>query len=247
MIFQDRPYQTKAVDAIWDYFRSESGNPLVAMPTGTGKSVVIARFLQSVYNPYPRQRIMLLTHVKELIQQNFEKLKALWPFAPAGIYSAGLNQRNANCAITFAGIASVAKKWALFGHIDLVLIDEAHLLSPNDQTMYRAFLAGLRSINPFLKVIGFTATPWRLGHGHLCDPFEDKKGALCEPLFSAVCYDLTSRTAFNELIEQGYLIPLVPKRTKLHLDTEGLHSRGGEFIEKEMQDRFDKEEITHAT
>lgn len=246
MIFQDRPYQTDAVAAIWDYFRKETGNPLVAMPTGTGKSVVIARFLQSVFIPYPTQRILLLTHVKELIQQNFEKLKMLWPFAPAGIYSAGLNKREANCPITFAGIASVAKKWAMFGHIDLVLIDEAHLLSPNDQTMYRAFLAGLRSINPLLKVIGFTATPWRLGHGHLCDPFEDKKGTLCDPLFSHVCFDLTSREAFNKLIQDGYLIPLVPKRTKLHLDTEGLHSRGGEFIEKEMQDKFDKEEITHA-
>jgi DNA repair protein RadD len=245
--FQDRPYQTEAVNCIWDYFRTHpTGNPLVAMPTGTGKSVVIARFLQSVMMQFGNQRILILTHVKELIQQNYEKLMMLWQFAPAGIYSEGLNQRNMTQPITFAGIASVARKWAAFGHIDLVLIDEAHLMSPNDQTMYRTFLAGLQSINPHLRVIGLTATPWRMGHGHLIDPYEDSKGNLLPPLFTDVCFDITGLTAFNRLFNEGYLVPLVPKKPKLHLDTEGLHTRGGEFIEKEMQEKFDREDITEA-
>ena len=246
-VFQDRPYQTEAVESIWEYFRTHPvGNPLVAMPTGTGKSVVIARFLQSVMTQYGGQRILVLTHVKELIQQNYEKLMMLWPFAPAGIYSAGLNQRNMSQPITFAGIASVARKWAAFRHIDLVLIDEAHLMSPNDQTMYRTFLAGLQSINPRLRVIGLTATPWRMGHGHLIDPYEDAKGNLLPPLFTDVCFDITGLEAFNRLIHEGYLVPLVPKRPKLILETDGLHKRGGEFIEKEMQEKFDRDEITEA-
>lgn len=246
-VYQDRPYQSEAVESIWDYFRTHpTGNPLVAMPTGTGKSVVIARFLQSVMMMYGNQRILVLTHVKELIQQNYEKLMGLWQFAPAGIYSAGLNQRNMTQPITFAGIASVARKWAAFGHIDLVMIDEAHLMSPNDQTMYRTFLAGLKSINPMLRVIGLTATPWRMGHGHLIDPYDDGKGNLLEPLFTDVCFDLTEMEKFNDLFNQGYLIPLVPKKPKLLLDTEGLHTRGGEYIEKEMQEKFDRDEITEA-
>lgn len=246
-MFQDRQYQSEAVGSIWAYFREHAtGNPLVAMPTGTGKSVVIARFLQSVLMQFGRQRIMVLTHVKELIQQNYEKLMSLWNFAPAGIYSAGLNQRNFTQPITFAGIASVARWWAQFGHIDLILIDECHLLSPNDQTMYRTFIANLKSINPYLRVIGFTATPWRMGHGHLTDPYEDSKGNLMDPLFSDVCFDITALKPFNRLFDEGYLIPLVPKRPKLHLDTDGLHTRGGEFIEKEMQEKFDKAEITEA-
>lgn len=246
MAFNDRPYQSEAVWSIWTYFGRATGNPLIAMPTGTGKGVVIARFLQGVFQQYPLQRIMLLTHVKELIQQNFEKLKMLWPFAPAGIYSAGLNEKNHNCPITFAGIQSVWKKWHLFGHVDLVLIDEAHLLSPNDQTMYRSFLAGLLSVNPLLKVVGLTATPWRLGHGHLCDPSFDSKGNEIPSLFTDVCFDITGPDAFNRLIAEGYLVPLIPKRTKLELSTDGLHIRGGEFIESEMQQRFDKAEITEA-
>lgn len=244
--FQDRPYQTEATASIWNYFRSSEGNPLVAMPTGTGKSVVIARFLQGVYRIYPAQRIMLLTHVKELIQQNYEKLMMIWPFAPAGIYSAGLGEKNSNCPITFAGIQSVWKKWMIFGHIDLVLIDEAHLLSPNDQTMYRSFLAGLKSVNPWLKVVGFTATPWRLGHGHLCDPSINKSGDEIPSLFTDVCFDITGPDAFNRLIAEGYLVPLIPKRTKLELSIDGLHIRGGEFVEGEMQEMFDKAEITEA-
>lgn len=246
MAFQDRPYQTEAVQSIWSYFQTNTGNPLVAMPTGTGKSVVIARFLQSVFQPYPMQRVMMLTHVKELIAQNYEKLMMLWPFAPVGIYSAGLGERNSMCPITFAGIQSIWKKWAIFGHIDLVIIDEAHLLSPNDQTMYRSFLAGLKSVNPFLKVIGFTATPWRLGHGHLCDPYEDNKGNVIPSLFTDVCFDITGLDAFNRLIAEGYLCALVPKKTKLELSTDGLHMRGGEFVEGEMQQLFDKDEITEA-
>ena len=84
---QLRDYQQESVDAIWNYFRSgKTGNPLVALPTGTGKSLVIAGFLQSVFKAFPNQRIMMLTHVKELIEQNYSKLLAIWPFAPAGVY-----------------------------------------------------------------------------------------------------------------------------------------------------------------
>ena len=244
--FQDRPYQTEAEASIWNYFQHKDGNPLVAMPTGTGKSVVIARFLQHVFSRYPRQRIMLLTHVKELIRQNYEKLMGIWPFAPCGVYSAGLGEKNHQCPITFAGIQSVWKKWMVFGHIDLVLIDEAHLLSPNDQTMYRSFLNGLKSKNPLMKVVGLTATPWRLGHGHLTDPSIDRNGNETPPLFTDVCFDITGLEAFNRLIAEGYLVPLVPKRTTLELSVDGLHLLGGEFKENEMQQRFDKSEITEA-
>lgn len=231
-----RDYQSFAVASLYDYFSKHTGNPLIAMPTGTGKSVVIALFLHSIYAQFPRQRVMILTHVKELIEQNYQKLKALWPTAPAGIYSAGLNRRDVLNHIIFAGIASVAKRAAEFGRIDLVIIDEAHLVSPNDETMYRAFLDALTTVNPHLKVIGLTATPWRLGHGKITD----------DGIFSDVCCDMTSMQAFNWLIEQGYLCPLVPKATRAMLDTDGVHMRGGEFIANELQNAVDKHHITEA-
>ena len=234
MTIQDRSYQTEAVGSIYSYFATQFGNPLVAMPTGTGKSIVIARFLQSVFHHYPNQKIMVLTHVKELIEQNHAKLMAVWPNAPAGIHSAGLKKRDTLNQIIFGGIASVAKKWAEFGCVNLILIDEAHLVSPNDETMYRSFIEGLKSINPHLKIIGFTATPWRLGQGRLTE----------DGIFTDVCFDITGLNAFNRLIAEGFLAPLIPKKTKMLLDVDGVHMRGGEFIQGELQNAVDKEEIT---
>lgn len=246
MIVQDRTYQVEAVQSIFNYFVNLKGDPVVAMPTATGKSIVIAKFCSTALSTYPTTRILIVTHVKELIQQNYEKLLAVWPFAPAGVYSAGLNSRDHTMPITFCGIASVAKKWALFGRIDLMLIDEAHLVSSNDQTMYQTFIAGLRSINPFMKVIGFTATPWRLGHGHITDPVIDKMGNESPGMFSDVCFDITGLHAFNRLIAEGFLTPLIPKRTSTELVVDGLHMRGGEYIESEVQAAHNKDEITYA-
>lgn len=232
-----RDYQQAAIDSLYEYFRTHSvGNPVIALPTGTGKSIVIGGFLHSIFIQWSGQRILILTHVKELIKQNYEKLAMMWDFAPAGIYSAGLNRRDQHAPITFAGIASVAKKAAMFGHIDLVMIDEAHLLSPNDKAMYQKFLKDLRSANPYLKVIGLTATPWRLGHGHIADG----------QLFDDVCFDLTTLEGFNWLIAQGHMSPLIPKRTKLELSTDGVHKQAGEFKLNELQVAVDKNEVTYA-
>lgn len=242
----DRPYQKAAVDSIWSYFRANSGNPILALPTGSGKSVVLARFLKSIYDLYPNQKILILSHVKNILSQNYAKLMAVWPGAPCGIYSAGLKQKIHYRPITFAGIASVAKKAELFGHVDLVIIDEAHLVSPNDATMYRKFLSDLQKVNPKLKVIGLTATPWRLGQGRLIDPVINSKGEEEPSIFTDICFDLTTLEEFNKLIAEGYLITLIPKRTKTVLSTDGVHMRGGEFIESELQTAVDKEEITYA-
>lgn len=235
-MLQPRPYQVEAVSSLYQYFSAQNGNPVLALPTGTGKSIIIAMFLQSIYYQFPHQRVMVLTHVKELIQQNYEKLMTLWPAAPAGVYSAGLNRRDLHRKITFAGIGSVAKKADQFRHIDIVIIDEAHLVSPNDETMYQAFLNALREVNPYLKVVGLTATPWRLGTGRITD----------DGIFTDICFDITGLHAFNRLIAKGFLAPLVPRQTKQMLDTDGIHMRGGEFVQSELQHAVDKYEITHA-
>lgn len=231
-----RPYQLEAVQSIWDYFGEKTGNPVIALPTGTGKSVILAMFLESIYKSYPNQRVMMLTHVKELIVQNAEKLLSLWPTAPVGIYSSGLGKKEYLNKIIFAGIASAAKKPAIFGHVDLVIIDEAHLVSPSEETMYRRFLEELKLVNANLKVIGMTATPWRLGHGPIIE----------DGIFTDICFDNTSLDLFNGLIKEGYLLPLIPKQTKQLLDTNSVHMRGGEFIPAELQNAVDKQEVTYA-
>jgi DNA repair protein RadD len=234
-----RDYQDAAVTSIFEYFANGGqGNPIVALPTGTGKSIVIAEFIRRAMEHYPSTRVMKLTHVKELIEQNLDKLLKVWPTAPAGVYSAGLKRKDFHYPITFGGIGSVARvNPELFGEIHLLLIDECHLMSPKDNTMYQTVIAGLKILNPLLKVIGFTATPYRLGHGMLTD-----EGGL----FTDTCFDMTTLVGFNWFIEQGYLVPLVPKRTTLELDISGVHMLGGEYKQNELQDAVDKDEVTYG-
>lgn len=234
-----RPYQVEAREAIYRYFETHPDpkhNPVVAMPTGTGKAIVIADFTQSVLQTWPNQRIMMLTHVKELIEQNAEKMKMLWPNAPLGIYSAGLGEKMPHMPITFAGIQSAAKKPGLFGHQDLVLIDECHLVSPDEAANYKKFLEALRKVNPHIRFIGLSATPYRLGLGMITDG----------GIFTDVCYDITGLSAFTHLLDEGYLSPLIPMQTRTELDVSGVHKRGGEFVASELQDAVVKEELTRA-
>lgn len=188
---------------------------------------------------YPGQRFIMLTHVKELIAQNYRSLVRQWPVAPCGIYSAGLGKKQTQFPITFAGIASVVNSADEFGHIDLAFIDEAHLVSPKDGTMYQKFLGALRARNPKLKVVGLTATHYRLGQGLLTEGDSH--------IFDDVCFDLTYLEAFNWLIDQGYLCPLIPKRTSAELDISNVAVHAGEFVQKDLQDAVDKSEVTYAT
>lgn len=235
MMLQARDYQSYAIQTIWDYFSSgKTGNPLVAMPTGTGKSVVIALFAMGALRAFPQTKIQVITHVKELIQQNYDKFITVWPTAPAGIYSAGLSRKDVHNNVIFGGIGSVAKKAHLFGHVDLLIIDEAHLVNVKDATMYNKYIQALKQINPKLKVIGLTATPWRAGHGSIVE----------DSLFNNICCDMTGIDAFNWLIDQGYLVPLVPAKTHFTLDTTGVAVRGGEFSAKELELKVNRSDIT---
>jgi DNA repair protein RadD len=230
-----RPYQRAAIDALYDYFGGNTGNPLVVMPTGTGKSVVIGGFIREAIAAYADTRVLVLTHVKELIAQNFMALLRAWPEAPAGIYSAGLSRRDIHAQILFAGIQSIHRHAYRVQRCDLVLIDEAHLLGRGDSGMYRSFLKQLNEINAgLLKVVGFTATPYRLDSGLL---YEGK-----DRLFTDIAYDVP----VLDMIRQGYLCPVVPKQTTTQLDVGSVGTRGGEFIAKDLEAAVDRDEVTRA-
>ena len=79
-----RDYQRAAIDALYAWFRAGRGSPLVVAPTGSGKSVILAEFARSAVVGYPETRILIVTHVRELIAQNHAALIRLWPDAPAG-------------------------------------------------------------------------------------------------------------------------------------------------------------------
>ena len=220
-----RPYQQTTLTSLYEWLRANEGDPCVVLPTASGKSIVIAAFIESAIKQYPTTRVLVLTHVKELIQQDFNELVKLWPNAPAGIYSAGLGRREVS-RITFGGVQSLRGKASMLGSVNVCLVDEAHLISHKDEGGYRDLIKALREINPRMRVVGFTATPWRLGHGRIDEG---------DALFS----ELIEPTSIQELITQGYLSPLVSRATDAKYSTDGIHKRGGEYVEKELQLRVD--------
>jgi DNA repair protein RadD len=229
-----RPYQSAAIQGIYNYFQDDTGNPLVVIPTAGGKSLVAATFVEGVLKAFPDQRILIVTHVRELIEQNYAELMKLWPQAPAGIYSAGLKKREIRAQLLFAGIQSIHRKVYDVQQCDLVLIDEAHLIPRTSNTMYRQFLDGLKRLNPMLKVIGLTATPYRLDSGML----HQGEGSI----FTDIAYEVSVR----ELIDLKYLSPVTSKRMATQLDVSGVGTRGGEFIAKDLEAAIDKDAITQS-
>lgn len=219
-----RPYQECCLNDLWSYFERETGNPLAVLPTGAGKSLVIAEWCRGVLQVDPTAGILVLAHVRELIQQNAAEMISLWPEASVGIYSAGLGRREMGKAITFASIQSIHRKaYALPRRIDMALVDEAHLIPRTANTMYGRFLADLRTINPALKIIGLTATPFRLDSGLL---HEGK-----EAMFDGIAHE----TNVRELFDEGFLCPPRSYRQAAQIDTSKVGTRAGEFIAAQLE------------
>jgi DNA repair protein RadD len=228
-----RPYQRDAIDAVLGYWAQGGGNPLVEMATGTGKSVVIATLARELIGGFPDMRIVVLVHVKELVEQNAMALLRAWPQAPIGINSAGLGRRDRHAQILFASIQSVFRS-DMLGPRDLVLIDEAHLCPRKGEGMYLSLLEKLRDRVPDMRVAGFTATPYRLDSGRL----DEGDGRL----FDQVIYTY----GIADGVADGWLSPLVSKSTGTEIDVSGVARRGGEFIAGELERAADKHSVVEA-
>ena len=375
---QLRDYQTAAVDSVWQHLRTRSDNPVVVLPPGCGKSVVIAELCRQAVSQW-NGRVLILTHVRELVLQNAGKIRQMLPSASVGVHSASLNKRDLDHPVICAGIQSVYKKACDLGRFDLVAIDECftagtlistprgdvpierlrvgqtvhtalgigeveaisarpaerllevevddgtflrctpnhpfltdrgwvpageletgarlfrqedmrvlregdsgggpgegafagcprvarvapvepdgpaavfnlqvsghpsyyaggilvhncHLIPPDGEGMYRAFLNDAKIINPRVRLVGLTATPFRLASGDICSE---------SGLLNTVAYEAGVR----EMIEAGWLSPLVSKVGMRNADVTGLHIRGGEFIAGEAEELMDADELVRS-
>ncbi len=228
-MIQLRPYQQEAVDAVYQHLRERDDNPCIVLPTGTGKSHVIAQIATDAVEKWSG-RVLILAHVKELLQQNAEKISLHAPQLDIGIYSAGLDRRDTDHAVIVAGIHSVYRRACELGAFDLVVVDEAHLIPPDGEGMYRQFLRDAMVVNPNLRVIGLTATPYRLKGGEICQP---------KNILNHICYE----AGIREMIVQGYLCKLKTRAGRTKADLNGLHIRGGEFIASEMEAAMDTDSL----
>ncbi len=232
-----RDYQAATVDALFDYVSTQTGGGIAVLPTGAGKSVVIAEFARRAAADFPELRVLVLAHSKELLVQNAQKLADVWKGCPIGVYSAGLRSKQIRSQVLVAGVQSIYDKAYQLQTPrapDLVIIDECHLLSPKSNTMYRRLLSDLRTINPRLALIGLSATPWRLDSGPLTGGDD--------PIFTGIAYNV----GILELVEKGWLCPLVSKATVTKLDTSGVALRGGDFVVGELQRAVDIDSTTQA-
>lgn len=227
-----RPYQQEAVAAVYQHLRERENNPCVVIPTGGGKTPVMATICRDAVVTWSG-RVLIVAHVKELLEQSAEKLRVVCPEVKFGIYSAGLKRRETQAPVIVAGIQSIYKRACELGPFDLILVDEAHLIPADGEGMYQQFLAEAQVVNPHVRVIGLTATPYRLKSGMICTP---------DHFLNEVCYEVGVR----ELIVQSYLSPLVTKAGITGVDTSAVHVRGGEFVSSEVEDLMDQDELVEA-
>lgn len=196
-----RPYQKQAIDKIlWS--QKLEGNDLCILPTGAGKSIVIAFLAKELNKP-----VLILQPGKEILEQNRSKLALYVEKELIGTYSASMNEKTIK-QYTFATIQSIYKKPEDFKHFDLVIIDECHLVNPkNLDGMFSSFLEAIGKP----KVIGFTATPYRLDLAYR-KMGEDFYAYTTIKLINRTKHFFWNRLVFNidnkELLDSGFLCPI---------------------------------------
>lgn len=226
-----RHYQAGTTPALATYIFTKPGkNPIVALPTGSGKSYGMADFVQWAVDR--GAKVLLLSHVKEILEQNEKSIKE-YTGLPVAVYSASMGRKEVG-PITVGGIQSVFRQKELFEDFDFVVIDECHRVSYDPDSMYRKLL----NDHPG-TVIGFTATYYRLGTGYIYG--KDK-----EHLFDDVCYDWTSKEKFVQLINEGWLTKLVAEGTSYKMDAEDVRVTGGDFNIKDLSEKYDREAVTNS-
>lgn len=236
--FKLRDYQQEAVDSTLKHFRKSNESAVIVLPTGSGKSLVIAELARLA-----RRKILVLTHVKELVEQNHKKFESYG--LQAGIYSAGLKQKDTQQQVTFASIQSASRNLDQFSEpYSLIIIDECHRVNLSDEdkdtsNQYQQIIQHIISTNPEVKLLGLTATPYRLGMGWIYRKHyrgivrsEQKRP------FEHCIYELPLRY----LIKRQYLTePKLVDATIEHYDFSSLKENiNGEYNQREVNELLSK-------
>lgn len=228
-----RWYQRECVDALFRWFAEQEGDALGVLPTGSGKSAVLSAFLAEARENYPPLRAIVLATRAELVRQNARSAGLFIPSTDIGIYSAGLGIKQTNRPVIVANIQSLVKRVFDLDAPDIVVVDEAQDIPDEQSGMYRKFFKAVRLQNPHCKIVGLTATPFKLSSGRL------DQGP--NALFAGVAYE----APVLRLIEEGYLCRPVTPRTSLTIDTSNVAVRG-DFVAKDLAAAVDVDAITNA-
>lgn len=212
-----RPYQRDGIRAALTYLDQGGQSGLLVWPTGAGKSVAVAEIAQRYVES--GRRVLIATHIAELVSQDAAACERALGADAVGINAASLGRRDSDRPVTVASVQSVFRRPDWLGAVDLVMIDEAHLLSHEQDGMYQTLLANLRAHGP-VPMLGLTATPYRMRTGRLDQSHDGKP-----PLFDTIVHEVSLR----DLIRNGYLVRPVAKGTATVLDTSGVDRANGDF------------------
>lgn len=224
-----RDYQREAVDAIfkWCTDHDPTDSCYVEMPTGSGKSVVIALFCSMLANS--NKRVIVLCRQAELVEQNAERFQQIaGGKISVGIFCAGLGRKDYDCDVTFATIQSVKKHALKLGQINCVLVDEAHQIPARSDSQYGEFLSDIQQYNPKCRMVGLTATPYRL-QGSAKSKLIHGEGQM----FSGCAYAVSINRMLLEEMITPWTVPDVHE-----VDVSNIRIRGGDFDLEEMSTEF---------
>ena len=183
---------------------------------------MIAWAIQRWKKECPWFRVVILAHRKELIDQNMKELQGFCPDLDIGVYSASLKRRDKDCSVLFASIDSVFKRSDEFDPWDVIMVDEAHRIPMSGEGKYRRFINGSLELNKDLRVIGWTATPFRMHGGPICHK---------DHILNEVCYEAN----VSDLIDDGYLTRLRSKVGVVQPKLENVRrNTGGDYIGKAL-------------
>jgi len=203
--FALRPYQIIALEVMHGALQAQD-ILLLQAATGAGKTIIITRMINRYFHDHQGRRFLILMHKRELVEQFMSAFIRFTNVPPSevGIVCSGMNRRQLDRRVTIGTIQTFVNCLDEFPGADLVVVDETHRVGHASESQYQQILDRLREYKPDHKVIGVTATAYRLGHGMIY-------GDRCKPGRVNFFPDLTHRITYQELRDSGYLMPLVGK------------------------------------
>jgi DNA repair protein RadD len=221
-----RPYQQEAINALMQFYsKGHEVTGLCVLPTASGKTIIFSEFIRQLLFIKPDLRVLLLAHTQEIVQQNEDKLKQVWPGVEVGVYCAGLKRKETK-QITSASRDSIANDIGDYPDWDLVIVDEAHLIPPAQAARYQHILNTIYLHGKEPIIIGFTATPFRMFSGEIFGDDESK-------LFKKLIY----KKRIDELIHTGYLCPVRAVVPNIYAvaDLRRVRTSRNDFVQKDLE------------
>ena len=232
-----RDYQQKAVSAAVTHLKKSTDSIILELPTGAGKSHIIAAIARDIFE-MSNKRIICLAPSAELVKQNFEKYLATGN--QASIFSASAGSKCFKYPVIFGTPMSILNSIDVFlDNVSLIVLDEAHRIT----NTVKKIIHEIRDQNSMLRVVGTTATPYRMNTGYIYLNYIDQSGSeqtrtieeARDPYFHRLIYSIDARY----LIDRGYLTQPIADKQAIEYDTSKLEiDKKGKFTAESVDMAF---------